>query len=114
MQITEENRKTVDQEWEKYEQKTSNESLDTKENTVPEANFVLFISGLATQALLQLGEAKHPVTNADETNLTHAKYTIDSLKILEEKTKGNLSDEEAKYFTNLIYDLRGRYLNKIK
>ncbi len=114
MQITEENRKTVDQEWEKYEQKTSNESLDTKENTVPEANFVLFISGLATQALLQLGEAKHPVTNADETNLTHAKYTIDSLKILEEKTKGNLSDEESKYFTNLLYDLRGRYLNKIK
>ena len=114
MQITEENRKIVDREWEKHDQKPTSTLSGIKENTAPEANFILFISGLATQALLQLGEAKHPVTNADETNLTHAKYTIDSLKVLEEKTKGNLNEEEAKYFTNLLYDLRGRYLNKIK
>lgn len=77
---------------------------------IPEANFSLFISGLASQALITLGELANPITGKKEKSLPEAKYTIDTLTILKEKTKGNLTPEESALLDGFLTDLRLRYV----
>ncbi len=78
----------------------------------PEARFDLFISGLGVEALVALGDMPHPTTRKQAANLPHAKYMIDLVGILEEKTKGNLSVEEQQLLRETLYQLRMRYLAK--
>ena len=78
----------------------------------PGARFDLFISGLAMEALIALGDMAHPTTRKQSTNLPQAKYLIDLLDILEEKTKGNLLADETKLLKDALYQLRMRYLSK--
>ena len=55
-----------------------------------EPTFVKFLSGMAHQALVQLGELPNPMTNQRERGNAHiAAYTVAILRILEEKTQGN-------------------------
>lgn len=82
------------------------------ETGLPEARFDLFISGLAMEALMALGDMAHPVTRKTSLNLTQAKYLIDVLGILQEKTKGNLNAEEERLVSDALYQLRMRYLAK--
>ena len=78
----------------------------------PEARFDLFISGLAMETLIALGDMPHPTTRKQTVNLTHAKYLVDLLGILEEKTKGNVSVDEERLLKDTLYQLRMRYLAK--
>ena len=78
----------------------------------PQARFDLFLSGLAMEALIALGEVPHPVTRKQSANLPHAKYLIDVLGILDEKTKGNVTVEEGQLLKDALYQLRMRYLAK--
>ena len=78
----------------------------------PQARFDLFVSGLAVETLIALGDMAHPATRKQATNLPQAKYLIDLMGILEEKTKGNLSADEDKLFKYTLYQLRMRYLTK--
>jgi hypothetical protein len=77
-----------------------------------QARFDVFLSGLAMEALVALGDMAHPATRKQAANLPHAKYLIDLLGLLEEKTKGNLSADEEKLLTDALYQLRMRYLAK--
>jgi len=77
-----------------------------------EPRFDLFISGLAMETLIALGDMPHPATRKQALNLTHAKYLVDLLGILEEKTKGNLSVDEERLLKDTLYQLRMRYLTK--
>jgi len=79
---------------------------------LPEARFDLFVSGLAMDALIALGDAPHPVTKKQAANLSQARYLIDMLGILEEKTRGNLSVDEERLLKDLLYQLRMRYMAK--
>lgn len=79
---------------------------------VPEARFDLFVSGLAMEALIALGDMPHPTTRRQAANLPHAKYLIDLLGIMEQKTKGNLTVEEEGLLKDALYQLRMRYLAK--
>ena len=78
----------------------------------PQARFDLFVSGLAMEALIALGDMPHPTTRKQAANLPQAKYLIDLLGVLEEKTQGNLVVEEAKLLKDALYQLRMRYLAK--
>ena len=78
----------------------------------PQARFDLFVSGLAMEALIALGDMPHPTTRKQAANMPQAKYLIDLLGVLEEKTKGNLVAEEAKLLKDALYQLRMRYLAK--
>ncbi len=72
----------------------------------PEASFAMLITTLATQttvALGQVGQEGEPEQHAD---LKMAKHLIDTLDVLEQKTKGNLSSEESALLTNYLYQLR--------
>ena len=79
---------------------------------LPQARFDLFVSGLAMEALIALGDMPHPTTRKHSANLPQAKYLIDLLGVLEEKTKGNLVAEEDKLLKDALYQLRMRYLTK--
>jgi hypothetical protein len=81
-----------------------------KRGPLPKPNLIMFLAGLATQALIQLGEVEHPITKKKEKDLDEAKYTIDLIEMLEEKTKGNLTPEEKRYLDELLYDLRMRFV----
>ncbi len=79
---------------------------------LPEARFDLFVSGLAMEALIALGDMPHPATRKQAVNVPQAKYLIDLLGILEEKTRGNLIVEERQLLDDTLYQLRMRYLAK--
>ena len=78
----------------------------------PEARWDLFISGLAMESLIAMGDMVHPVTRKPAVDLRRAKYLVDLMGVLEEKTKGNLSVDEERLLTDALYQLRMRYLNK--
>jgi hypothetical protein len=105
--------KKVDEEWKKRATEEKEEAAGSggggAEN-FPEADFRSFISGMATQVLLSMGEVENPMTKEVQRNLPQAKYTIDMIQILKDKTAGNLSEDEQKYLDAVLYDLRMRYV----
>ena len=79
---------------------------------LPEINFHTFIFSLNASALVQLGVMEDPATGKKEKNLPLAKQTIDMLSMLEEKTAGNLTTEEAELMKHILYDLRMRFVKE--
>lgn len=90
--------------------------MEEKNNIEPpvEASFGLFISSLTMQAMSALGDIENPVTKKRETNLSHAKFIIDTLVMLQEKTSNNLTKEESEMLEGFLYELRMRFLSKTK
>jgi hypothetical protein len=58
-----------------------------------------------------LGKIAHPMTGKTEKNLEQASFVIDLLAVLQEKTKGNLTDTEARLLDNVLRDLRLNYVS---
>jgi hypothetical protein len=81
-----------------------------QEAILPEINFINFLFSISTSALIQLGEIEDPTSQQAVKNLPLAKQTIDLIGMLKEKTKGNLTPEEAKLIENILFDLRMRYV----
>jgi len=77
---------------------------------MPKPSFLMLVVGLATQVSMNLGEVPNPVTGETARDLEHAKYTIDLLGILKEKTKGNLTEEEHRALEMTLYDLRMKFV----
>ena len=72
--------------------------------------FLNFLAGLAQQALMQLGEIESPFTGQREVDLQGARYTIELLAVIEARTKGNVTDDEAAALKDAIQDLRMRFV----
>jgi len=62
---------------------------------LPPPSFALIVASFAAQASVALGQMPNPMTNKQEVNLELAKHAIDTLAILEQKTKGNLTADET-------------------
>ena len=77
---------------------------------LPEASFTSLASFIATQAMMALGGMQDPKTKRAYVDLDVAKHHIDSLAVLEEKTKGNLTDDEKKLLDEMIYQVRMQYV----
>ncbi|MCP4344949.1 MAG: DUF1844 domain-containing protein [Desulfobacterales bacterium] len=77
---------------------------------LPEINFPTFIFSLNSSALIQLGLLEDISTGGRIKNLPLAKQTIDILGMLEEKTRGNLTNEEENMLKNILYELRMLYV----
>lgn len=74
-------------------------------------NFGSFIVGLYQSALMSMGQLTlDGEPGEDGVDLESARHTIALLKILEEKTKGNLEPEEERLLSNLLYELRVKYV----
>ncbi len=91
---------------------TEPQEADSSEQQVelPEINFVNFLFSISTSALIQMGEIEDPISQQTVRNLPLAKQTIDLIGMLKEKTKGNLTPDEAKLIENILFDLRMRYV----
>ncbi|MDO9464032.1 MAG: DUF1844 domain-containing protein [bacterium] len=79
-----------------------------------EVNFMMFITSLSMQAMMSLGLYPNPITKKEEKNLGVSKYTIDTITMIQEKTKGNLTSEESRLIDNILYDLRMKYIETSK
>jgi hypothetical protein len=77
---------------------------------MPEVTFAAFILSLNTSALFHLGEISDPASGEKSKDLVLAKHAIDTLVMLEEKTKGNLSSDETEMLRNVLFDLKMRYV----
>jgi hypothetical protein len=84
------------------------------DESLPSIDFATFIVSLSHSALLHMGDAPHPETNKVETSLPMARQTIDLLGLLEEKTKGNLPGAEERLLTQVLFDLRMRFVEAQK
>lgn len=75
-----------------------------------EADFNTLIISIASSVILSLGLEKNPQTDKFEKNLDIARYNIDLLIILKEKTKGHLSTHEENYLNAIITDLQLKFV----
>lgn len=89
-------------------------SNDIKEVPPKEGKFTDLIFMLSTSGLVHLGEIQDPITNKSTRNIEGTRWSIDMLGILEEKTKGNLTEEESKILADVLYVLRMKYLEALK
>ena len=87
---------------------------DVKRPPLPEVNFSSLIFSLSSSALLHFGQIVDPQTGEKKEDLALAKHSIDTIAMLQEKTKGNLSDEEEKFLENILTDLRWQYVKAAK
>ena len=113
----------VDEDW-KAEAQREKEILAAKEEAekekpqeekpargpLPKGNFAALVSMLTTQAFFALGLLQVKGQEKREPDLELAKYNIDMLEILEEKTKGNLTEEEQEVLSNYLNELRMGYV----
>jgi hypothetical protein len=84
------------------------------EGQMPPASFAMLVSTLATQALLFLGQMPNPMTGQLEVRLEEAKHFVDTLQILEDKTKGNLTPDESEMLQQVLHELRLAYVTLSK
>jgi len=94
---------------EEAEKKKTQEEKQAR-GPLPQGNFAALISMLTTQALFALGLLQVKGQEKREPDLELAKYNIDMLETLEEKTKGNLTKEEETVLVNTLNELRMGYV----
>lgn len=85
---------------------------DAESFQLPEINFATFIFSLNSSVLVHLGIIDDPASGKKVKNLVLAKQTIDILGMLEEKTCGNLTEDEESMLKNMLYDLRMIYVKE--
>lgn len=95
---------------EKEEKKEEARKEDFQGAPLPEVNFNSLIFSLSSSALLHFGEIADPQTGEKKKDFALAKHTIDVIAMLQEKTQGNLTDEEQKFLESILTDLRWRYV----
>lgn len=81
---------------------------------MPEVTFPAFILSLNTSALYHLGEIADPSTGKKIVDLDLAKHAIDTLALIQTKTKGNLVKEEEELLKNILYDIKIRFVKAVK
>ncbi|HCV42458.1 MAG TPA: DUF1844 domain-containing protein [Bacteroidetes bacterium] len=74
--------------------------------------FMQLVMMFHTLTMHQLGKIKNPVTDKVERDLAAAQGSIDMLEMLKEKTKGNLAQDEDRFLTNLLKELKLNYVDE--
>ena len=80
------------------------------EYDLPAASFPSLLQEFSTRALVSLGMIQNPFSGEAQVDLKAAAYSIDMLAILQEKTAGNLEENESAYLAQLIAQLREAFL----
>ena len=118
----EEEKIIIDEDWKKEAQRekeilAAQEEAEKKKaeekpprGPLPEGNFAALISTLTTQAFFALGALQVKGQEGKEPDLELAKYNIDMLETIEEKTRGNLTEDEQKVLENTLGQVRMAYV----
>jgi len=108
--MAKEEEKEVKEEEAKEEQEEAEEQQTME---LPPVNFENFVFGLYNTASIHMG-IRDPETGELIQNLLLARHTIDTLGMIQEKTKGNLTPTESNLLENVLYNLRMGYLQAVK
>jgi len=92
------------------EPKTEAPKEETERPPLPEVNFSTLVFSLSSSALFHIGEIADPQTGEKKKDLPLAKHAIDTIAMLKEKTRGNLTEEEQKFIDSVLSDLQWRYV----
>ncbi len=79
---------------------------DASEAQLPPVSFPTLVTSLAAQALAAMGQMPDPAEGHPVVRPDLAKHCIDTLGMLEEKTKGNLTTEETGMLSEILHQLR--------
>jgi len=82
------------------------------ESKAPTLDFNALVLSLGSSAIVHLGQAPDPTTGQKRElpELPMAQQSIDLLAMLQEKTRGNLTADEARFLENMLFDLRMLYV----
>ena len=92
------------------EQEAKQAAEPSQQPELPEADFKALMGLLASQAIMGLGAYTDPKTGGVMIDLPGSKFAIDLLGVLEEKTSGNITDDESKELTQVLAELRSRFV----
>jgi hypothetical protein len=110
--IDEDWKSQVEAEKEALSQETQSQEADkgptqpTFPSDMPPASFEMLVTTFASEAMVALGQVPNPFTNEHTLSWDQARSAIDMLQVLQDKTKGNLSTEEAAMIETLLHQLR--------
>jgi len=121
MSDSEEPKIIVDEDWKSQVEKEREQQKAAEQDQpapgddamqMPPASFPVLLATLGSQAMSMLGLLPGPDGQMDpsQINLPIAKHMIDLIAMLEEKTKGNLDDEEAGMLSENLHQLRMAYV----
>ena len=77
---------------------------------MPPASLEMLVTTLVTEAMMSLGQVPHPHTGEVVFQPQQAKYLIDTIDVLREKTKGNVTPDESVLMEQLLHQLRMAYV----
>jgi len=80
---------------------------------LPPVDFIGYLTNLVETGRLYLNGIPNPETEEVVINLPLVKHIIDTIEMLEEKTKGNLTATEANFLANTLYELRMGYVRAL-
>jgi hypothetical protein len=78
-----------------------------------EYHFVQLVLMFQTAAMQQMGKIQNPFTQKVERDLDQAKFSIDMLEMIQQRTKGNLSESEKKFLDHVLFELRMNYVDEM-
>lgn len=118
-----EEKKIVDESWKDsvanedvhiFGQEGGQEEPAEEPQQTEELNFSNYVASLGFQALIFMGEIPNPMNQQVEKNLGQSKFLIDTLLLLREKTKNNLTEQEDKLLNGAIYELQVKFIETLK
>jgi uncharacterized protein DUF1844 len=91
-------------------------SSSSGEKKAPALDFNALVLSLGSSVMVHLGEAPDPTTGKkpEKADFGMAQQSIDLLAMLQEKTRGNLTPDEARFLENMLFDLRMLYVQVSK
>jgi len=97
------------------EEKTG-EKQDEREKTppLPPPTIKHLVETFFYQAMISVGKQMNPLSKKYERDLEVAKYQIGMIEVLKDKTKGNLTNEEAEHIDEILHILRMAYVDELK
>ncbi|NUQ34775.1 MAG: DUF1844 domain-containing protein [Planctomycetaceae bacterium] len=110
----------VDDDWksqverEKEELAAKESPKQAQQSDLPDASFLNHIASLATQVMVLLGLVEHPVIGKRVFDGEQARFLIDTIVMLREKAKGNLTPEESTYVERIIPELQMTFVEVSK
>lgn len=99
---------------EKEKKDDSRATAGEAEDEKMEGLFIQFISGLYTSTMQQLGKLMNPLTGKVDRNLDAAQATIELVRMLKEKTKGNLTKKESGAISSALSNMQMNYVDELK
>lgn len=88
----------------------ASQEASQEQGAEPQLDFFNYVASLGFQAMIFLGEVPNPITNQQEKNLKQAKFLIDTLVLIREKTVGNLTKDENELINGSVYELQRRFV----